>query len=1008
MALGFDGSIRIKAILDHTPFNRGLSSMAGQVDKFGATLKKLAGVVGIAFGTAAIVNFGRESIKAASELSNAWIGLQSIVEGQGRSFSKAKSFVEEYVSDGLVPLTDAVTAYKNLAARGYDDEQIKGTMTALKDAAAFGRQSSYSLGEAISTATEGLKNENSILVDNAGVTKNVAKMWDDYARSIGTTANNLTKEQKIQAEVNGILEETKFQTGDAAKLVNTYSGQVGMLGYNFQQLKVQVGEALIPIVQAVLPGINAIIAGLTKLAAVFAKVTALLFGKSSKVTQTSGVSASASAAADSTDKLADSLGAAGDAAKKAGKDMKSVTAPFDEFNILADNAASSASSLAGGLDLSSTDIELPKIETGGELFADAEVSPRFLAEIEALKDALARIGEVFKESWELNSTSVIEAAKRLLTSIYDLLKSIGTAFTEAWTGESGLEFLNAIYAFLTAILNIIADIANALKTAFDNVGTEFVESILFRFTALLKLINRIGDSFREAWNDGAGVEISETIFRILTDINNTYGMIYSKIQQALEANQNGVAIWQAILDFVQTILSFVERLSSATLEWVQGLDLEPLVTSFRGLLEAINPLVEVITDGLAWAYENVLLPLAKWAAEELAPAAVDLLTASIGLLTEVLEVLKPLGEWLWETFLQPLAEWTGEQVIEWLKNFSDGLNNISTWIAEHRGDLEEAFEPFGSILETISETVQRVVEDIDALYDEHIRPFIDSVIGAFNEWNEAALDGWNTYIKPVLDSLAEKFDDVVTNHVVPMVEKAIEILGKVIDAIKLLWDNVLAPFVEWFIQKLYPNISEIIGLVGDVFLTFLATVSDVVGGILEALGGVIDFLTGAFTGDWGRAWNGIKEIFKGVWNTIIGLLEGAANYIVAGINSIISKANKLSFQAPEIFGGGRIGINIPKLSSVELPRLANGAVIPPNQQFAAILGDQRSGMNLEAPADLIKQMVMEGIQAAGGTGGDINVTVESVLDGEVIARNTIRHINSKTRSSGRSPILGAG
>ena len=145
LALGFDGSIRIKAILDHTPFNRGLSSMAGQVDKFGATLKKLAGVVGIAFGTAAIVNFGRESIKAASELSNAWIGLQSIVEGQGRSFSKAKSFVEEYVSDGLVPLTDAVTAYKNLAARGYDDEQIKGTMTALKDAAAFGRQSSYSL-----------------------------------------------------------------------------------------------------------------------------------------------------------------------------------------------------------------------------------------------------------------------------------------------------------------------------------------------------------------------------------------------------------------------------------------------------------------------------------------------------------------------------------------------------------------------------------------------------------------------------------------------------------------------------------------------------------------------------------------------------------------------------------------------------------------------------------------------------------------------------------------------
>lgn len=139
--------------------------MQNQVDKFGVTLRKLAGVIGLAFGTAAIINFGKESVKAASALNDAWMGLESIVAGQGKSFSKAKSFINDYISDGLVPLENAVTAYKNLAARGYSTEQIEKTLTALKDAAAFGRQASYSLGDAVSSATEGLKNENSILVN---------------------------------------------------------------------------------------------------------------------------------------------------------------------------------------------------------------------------------------------------------------------------------------------------------------------------------------------------------------------------------------------------------------------------------------------------------------------------------------------------------------------------------------------------------------------------------------------------------------------------------------------------------------------------------------------------------------------------------------------------------------------------------------------------------------------------------------------------------------------------
>ncbi len=279
-----------------------------------------------------------------------------------------------------------------------------------------------------------------------------------------------------------------------------------------------------------------------------------------------------------------------------------------------------------------------------------------------------------------------------------------------------------------------------------------------------------------------------------------------------------------------------------------------------------------------------------------------------------------------------------------------------------------------------------------------------SVKESFTEWFQHVLDGFNTYIKPVLDDFAKRFDDVVTNHVQPMVQKAIEFFGKLFDALKLLWDNILSPLVAWLIDVAIPFIANKLDFLGNQFNTWLETVSDVATGVFEALGGVIDFLIGVFTGDWERAWEGVKSIFKGIWDAIVGIVKGKINKIIDALNFMIGKLNALHIDMPDWveskFGVGSIGFNIPKI-----PHLANGAVIPPNQQFAAILGDQRSGMNLEAPADLIRQLVAEGIQSAGGTGGELVVNITTELDGRVVARNQVRHINDMTRAAGKPVLL---
>lgn len=116
-----------------------------------------------------------------------------------------------------------------------------------------------------------------------GVTKNVAKMWEDYAKSIGTTANNLTLAQKRQAEVNGILEETKFQTGDAIAYTNTYAGRVAQLSTAFMNLKIAIGNVLAPIAQALIPVLVTAINLVTKLFNALAQLLALIGLKFPKV-----------------------------------------------------------------------------------------------------------------------------------------------------------------------------------------------------------------------------------------------------------------------------------------------------------------------------------------------------------------------------------------------------------------------------------------------------------------------------------------------------------------------------------------------------------------------------------------------------------------------------------------------------------------------------------------------------------------------------------------------------
>ena len=155
--------------------------------------------------------------------------------------------------------------------------------------------------------------------------------------------------------------------------------------------------------------------------------------------------------------------------------------------------------------------------------------------------------------------------------------------------------------------------------------------------------------------------------------------------------------------------------------------------------------------------------------------------------------------------------------------------------------------------------------------------------------------------------------------------------------------------------------------------------------------------------DWIKgAWNAVKQfwnsyiapIFTAKWWADLGkkAINGLLGVIESGLNRIIDKINDFIGDLSKIVGavGDVIGVdwNIPKIPRVKIPRLAQGAVIPPNREFLAVLGDQKQGMNIEAPLDTIKQAVAEVLAQVnvGSSGYNGRIEVPVIVGNREIAR----------------------
>lgn len=258
---------------------------------------------------------------------------------------------------------------------------------------------------------------------------------------------------------------------------------------------------------------------------------------------------------------------------------------------------------------------------------------------------------------------------------------------------------------------------------------------------------------------------------------------------------------------------------------------------------------------------------------------------------------------------------------------------------------------------------------------------------------------------------------ILTGSWIPFIIAAVVALVVLIgtkgDEIKAL----LQKLDDWLQNIFAKDWREVLGPgLGGALNGFLGAVKKVWDGVKKTFDGVIDFIRGVFTGDWNRAINGLLDIFSGIFETIkeIALIpfnklaEAARNLArnvlpetwKAGINSVIAIVNRfinwmnktLSFTVPPITIAGQTifeGKRFSLLNLPQIPQLAKGAVLPPNQPFLAMLGDQRHGTNIEAPLSTIQEAVaaVMGEQVAAMMAG-----FEALLEENRMLRETVEGI----------------
>lgn len=233
----------------------------------------------------------------------------------------------------------------------------------------------------------------------------------------------------------------------------------------------------------------------------------------------------------------------------------------------------------------------------------------------------------------------------------------------------------------------------------------------------------------------------------------------------------------------------------------------------------------------------------------------------------------------------------------------DIVRTLTQPFIDNKDGIKEVLTSILSPIQTVTSSIATFVENaFDKLletYKKYISPAFKNISNGFSTIFKSCLKGYKKYLEPVLNRISKRFSVLVKKYLNPLVNSITEFAGKLIEAVSMLFDY-LSPFIGWFINKFIARIANQLSWLWTKVEGAVSLVATLLKGVMDVLSGLIDFIVGVFTGDWEKAWTGVKDIFGAIWNTIKQLVKVAINFVKNTIVSVLTKITNATRSALDL------------------------------------------------------------------------------------------------------------
>lgn len=587
--------------------------------------------------------------------------------------------------------------------------------------------------------------------------------------------------------------------------------------------------------------------------------------------------------------------------------------------------------------------------------------------------------------------------------------------------DSGAEeqkgLLEEVDKQLEEIKKKVAEFFQPLKQSWDKFGAPMIAAAVYAFNGVKNLLMEIGKSMYTVWENGTGAKTVELILKIFTNIFKIIGNISQGLADAWNTAGLGDSIIQHLWNIFNSILKIINEILKIVRDITKAID-------WTVVLGAVNVVLSIIDGLFSFIADNVGLILGILSAI----AGLSLFSTLAGILgTVITQIQLAVGVFSgWASLATALSGAFGilPQIFASIVMAVNPVNIIIGAVIATVVDLWQKSKSFRddivSILGNIATIVQKVFLNI-------VAPIIDTVGGIIMDFVDTVLKPlWNAW-ENVFQSIMGLLSDFL-KFATPIFSTILDILGPVFKlALTLLrgvFDMVFAAIrgiierADKTICERVNNIREFFRNLGEwmegtfgfkwknVFETVKNAVKafrDYVGPIINSLEviflGLTNFISGVFSGNWRRAWFGVRQIFESIVSGLSHIFKAPLNFMIDGINKFLSGIGKIKI--PDwVPGVGGKGFSIPRI-----PRLAKGGIVSASTianigeaGTEAVIPLQRNTQGL----DMIAEKISERLSLSQNDGTGATYVIKLVLDdGRVITKMVIDNIKDYEARTGK-------